>query len=320
MLNPKRHLLHAEKRTAQRNRGRERLFAALRRAAHHADQAWPIHLRGALQLPRPRKAETRLIWREKDEAGVVQSAATGAAKHLEQLVRLDLAFEISRQITRIGDEDRAHGKIDPGCESHRRNHDVELTGFGERLNQTGPHRVAETAVMISDAVAQQFCQAFARERFLLRRELEWIAHRHRARDRKRHFFGRVAPRSENQNRREPAMEGARDHARPEFPRPRKAGVRQIAQIDFMLRHWPLIVPDEHRVAAIPAQPIDHVLRIVHAPAEQEQLRFRRGERERQLVMHPAHRIGDELILVDHEQARTLPAGENAPAASRAWRR
>ena len=35
-----------------------------------------------------REAEARLVGREKDEAGVVEPAAAGAAEHLQQLIRL----------------------------------------------------------------------------------------------------------------------------------------------------------------------------------------------------------------------------------------
>ena len=43
------------------HRGREWLFAALGRAAHHADETRPVHLRRAFQLPRPRITQPRNI-------------------------------------------------------------------------------------------------------------------------------------------------------------------------------------------------------------------------------------------------------------------
>ncbi len=94
--------------------------------------------------------------------------------------------------------------------------------------------------------------------------------------------------------------------RPEFSNLEEADFGESAQIDLVLRDRPLIVPNEKRVASDPAQPFDHVLRIVHTPAEQKQLRLRRGESEGQLVVHAPDRIGDELIFIDDEQARTLP--------------
>lgn len=140
MLHSERHFLHAEKRAAQFHRGGERLLAALGRAVHHADQARPVDLRRALQLPRPGEAQARLVGREKNEAGVVQSAATGPAKHLQELVRLHLALKISREITGVSDEDRAHGKVDARRQSHRRDDNVELSAFAS--GSTNPARTA----------------------------------------------------------------------------------------------------------------------------------------------------------------------------------
>src|SRR5262245_7703575 len=52
---------------------------------HHADQARPVNLGRALQLSRPREAQPWLVRREKDEAGIVEPAAAGAAEHLQKL-------------------------------------------------------------------------------------------------------------------------------------------------------------------------------------------------------------------------------------------
>ncbi len=82
-----------------------------------------------------------------------------------------------------------------------------------------------------------------------------------------------------------------------------------AQIDFLERDGPHVVRDEHRVATDSLKPRDHILRIFHTAAEEQELRFRRREGERQFVMHAPHRVGDHLIFVDHEKARTVPAQE-----------
>ena len=142
MLDTDRDLLRAEKRATQFDRGGEGLFAAIRRAAHDADQARPVDLRRAFQLPRPGIAEPRNIRHEKDVAGLIEPAAAGAAKHLQKLIRLHVPLEISRHVTRVGNENRAHGEIDAGGEAHRRDDDVQLAGFRERLDQAGADRVA----------------------------------------------------------------------------------------------------------------------------------------------------------------------------------
>ena len=67
--------------------------------------------------------------------------------------------------------------------------------------------------------------------------------------------------------------------------------------------------DEDRVATDASKPFHHVLRIFHAAAEEQQLRFARRERERQFVVHAANRVGNHLVFVDHEKLRAVPAQE-----------
>src|SRR5438270_13500526 len=97
---------------------------------HHAYQAGPIYLGCASQLARFGVAQPRQIVRVKRVTDFIETTSAGPTKHLEKLVRFDLALEIAREITAIGHDHRAHGKIDPGGKSHRRHHDVELTRFG----------------------------------------------------------------------------------------------------------------------------------------------------------------------------------------------
>src|SRR5205823_11186814 len=120
MLGADRYFLRAEKRMAQVDRGGKWLFSAIRRAAHHADQAGPIDLRGPLQFAWARIAEPRNVRQHQNVAHVVEAAAAGATEHLEKLIRLDVPFEVSRLVAGIGDENGAHRKIDPGREAHRR--------------------------------------------------------------------------------------------------------------------------------------------------------------------------------------------------------
>ena len=49
------------------------------------------------------------------------------------------------------------------------------------------------------------------------------------------------------------------------------------------------------------EPFHHVLRIVHASAQQEKLRARGRHRERQFIIQSAIWITDHLVLVHHEQ-------------------
>src|SRR5205823_5350954 len=70
-------------------------------------------------------AQPRKIVRVKRVTDFIETTAAGATKHLEKLVRFDLALEIAGEITSIGHNHRALRKIDPGGKSHRRHDDVE---------------------------------------------------------------------------------------------------------------------------------------------------------------------------------------------------
>src|SRR5262249_62109324 len=100
---------------------------------HDAYQTGPIYLGCASQLARFCVAQTRQIVRVKRVTDVIETAPTGATKHLEKLVRFDLALEITGEITSIGHDHRAHRKIDSGCKSHACNDPVQLPGLDERL-------------------------------------------------------------------------------------------------------------------------------------------------------------------------------------------
>src|SRR5215212_8089159 len=113
MLDPERDFLRAEERMTQLDRGGERIARAASEnmRVHDTEQARPVHLRGALQLARARIAQARDVGHEEDIAGFVEPAAASAAKHLEQLVRLDVPLEVSREVAGPGDQDGAHGKV-----------------------------------------------------------------------------------------------------------------------------------------------------------------------------------------------------------------
>src|SRR5947208_15573770 len=104
---------------------------------HHAYQTGPINLGCASELARFCVAQPRQIVCVKRVTDFIQTAPAGATKHLEKLVRFDLAFEIAGEVTSIGHNDRAHRKIYPGGKSHRRDDDIELSCFGERFYHAG---------------------------------------------------------------------------------------------------------------------------------------------------------------------------------------
>ena len=309
MLGADRDLLDAVERAAQFDRRRERLLIALGGAAHDANEARPVDLGGAFQLPRASIAQARKVRQHQDVADLIQPAAAGAPKHLQKLIRLHVPLEASRQITRPGDENRAHGEIDAGSQPHRRDDDIELSGFRERLDQAGADRVAKSAMMIGDAAAQEFREPFAREGFLFGGKRQRIAQRQSRGDGLRHLFAGVAARREDQHRRQVRAQRFSNRARPEAFALDELRFRQGAQIDFLERNRPFVVRDEDRVATDASKPFHHVLRIFHAAAEKQELRFARRERERQFVVHAANRVGNHLVFVDHEKLRAVPAQE-----------
>src|SRR6266516_4394987 len=125
---------------------------------HHAYQAGPINLGCASQLARFRVAQPRQIVRVKRVTDFIETTAAGATKHLEKLVRFDLALEIACEIPSIRHDHRAQPKIDSGGKSHRRDDDVQLSRFGERYNRAGARAVTESAVMIRHSIPQEFRQ------------------------------------------------------------------------------------------------------------------------------------------------------------------
>ena len=101
-----------------------------------------------------RVAEPRNVGEHENVADLIETATTSAAEHLEQFIRLDMSLEVSRLITGVGDEDRAHRKINAGRKTHGRDDDIELAGFRQRLDQSSADRITQPAVMIGDAAAQ----------------------------------------------------------------------------------------------------------------------------------------------------------------------
>src|SRR5947207_15944822 len=133
---------------------------------HHAYQTGPIYLGCASELARLCVAQSGQIVRVKRVPDFIETTPAGATKHLEKFVRFDLAFEIAGEITSIGHDHRAHRKIYPGGKSHCRDHDVELSRFGERLHHAGARGVTESAAMIRHTVPQEFRQALPSGCFL----------------------------------------------------------------------------------------------------------------------------------------------------------
>ena len=104
----------------------------------------------------------------------VESAPAGAANHLQQLVGSDFAVEVIVPVAGGGDENGAQGKIDAGTQPEGGDDRPQLTGLGQGFDHPGALRVAQSAVVVSDAGAQEFGEGGPTELFLFRREGERI--------------------------------------------------------------------------------------------------------------------------------------------------
>src|SRR5581483_7337800 len=137
--------------------------------------------------------------------------------------------------------------------------------------------VAEAAVMIRDAALEQFGQVIADEEFLVRAELERVGCGQSAREFRGHEFGRLAAGREDQDGAEVLGESLGREARPIAANLAGQMKAEIVRMDFLQRNRAMIVADQHRFAPESMQPLDDILGIANAAAEQEELRLRRGE-------------------------------------------
>lgn len=79
--------------------------------------------------------------------------------------------------------------------------------------------------------------------------------------------------------------------------------------DFLKRNGALVRANERGFSSETFQPVDDGLGIFHAAAKKEHLRFRRRERNAELVIDSALRVAQELIFIDDEELRSAPLEE-----------
>ena len=83
----------------------------------------------------------------------------------------------------------------------------------------------------------------------------------------------------------------------------------MIRVNFLQRHRTLLVPDQRRPPPQPFQPRHHLLRIGHAAAQEQQLRARRRQGQRQLVIQAPVRVAQHLVFVHHQQRRAVAADQ-----------
>ena len=111
-------------------------------------------------------AHPQLIGTDQHVTHLVEPAASGASKHLQDLVTPQRDLTALPLVLRGRDGHRAQAEVDAGGQPHRGHDDSELARLGEGLNDSGADRVAQTTVVIGHSGFEHLCQGFADEPFL----------------------------------------------------------------------------------------------------------------------------------------------------------
>src|SRR2546423_14799644 len=98
---------------------------------------------------------------------LIDSSAAGTPEHLENFVRSERVLHVITPIRFSGQRNAAEREIDPCGQTHRRDHNSKLSGFCQRLDDTGAGGIAQFAVMICDSVLEHFGQVLADELLLI---------------------------------------------------------------------------------------------------------------------------------------------------------
>ena len=236
-----------------------------------------------------------------DETGFVESAATGAADHLQQLVRFDLVLQLVETVGRGRDEHGAQGEIDPRAETERSHHGAELSGLGQGLDHARALGVGETAVVVGHALPHELGQHRPEEILLLGRQHQGLGQRNFARELPGKPFGILPVGCKDQHRPQPLAQRPRHPPAPETLHRARQAVDEIVGINLLQWHRALAVLDELDRATEPLQPVHHFLGVGDAPAEKKKLHHRRQRQENPFVVVAAIGIGQPLVLVDHQQ-------------------
>ena len=295
-------LLHAD-------RGAEGIDALLGRHRHDAQQRTPVHHPAAREMTGVGVEQPDLVGGDHHIAGLVEPASAGPAEHLQDLVGPQRLFGGVTPVGFARQRDAAQGEVNARRQAHGRDDHAQLAGLGQGFDDAGTCAVAEAAVVIGDAALEHLGQVLAHQLLLRGRELERVGIGQLAHQFRRHLLGRLPARGEDEDR--PQILGQRlgHRARPIAAHLGGQMIADLAGVDFVQRHGPLVMPDRHRIAAQAPEPFHHVLRIADAAAEQEQLGVGRRQRNGDLVVQPALRVGDHLVFVDDQQRRAFAADE-----------
>jgi hypothetical protein len=271
--------------------------------AELTEEERPREGRGAFEAEGSGAAEAGGGAGDEHVAEFVEAAAAGAADHLEEIVGRDLVLDGAEVEVRGGDEDGAQGKIDAGAESERGEDGAELAGLGEGFDEAGALGVGEAAMVVGDAVAEEFGKRGAGELLLLGGEGEGFGEGDLAGELAGEALRVVAVGGKDEDRAEALAEGAGDATGPEaLDGARQAG-DEIVDLDFFEGDGALGVDDDFDGAAEATEPGGDLEGIGDGAGEEEELEVGRGGEEGALVVVAAGGVGEPVVFVDNEEVK-----------------
>ena len=282
-------------------RGRSRELRGIVPGAQLPQEERPGQRRGALELQGRRPAQAGRTPAAEDKAGLVETPAPGAPDHLEQFVRLDLMLLLVEAVGSRRDEHGPEREIDSRAQAQRGDHRPELPRLRQRLDHARALAVGQPAVMVGDAKLDQFRELWTQCVFLFRRQRQGIRQGQLARQLARQSFRVLPVRRKDENGAQALPQSAGDAPAPESLDAPWQTVNQVVGIDLFKRDRPLAVLNDLRLPPQPHQPGSDILRIRNIAAEQEHLRVEAQRKEQPLVMITPVRIGQPLVLVDHQK-------------------
>ncbi len=202
-----------------------------------------------------------------DITGFIHPPSACAAKHLQQLVRGNIALHLTVEITRFRNHHGPHGKVDARRQTHRRHHHPQLPGFGEGFDDPGPLLIGQSAVVAPHPSRNHGREFLPQHLFLLTCKWKTVRHRQRARNLPGDFFRVPAVRGENQERSQPVHQNLRRQPRPITGQAFRRAAFQHFQGHLLQGHRTLLGPHHLRPPAQALQPCGHILGIGHASTQ-----------------------------------------------------
>ena len=262
----------------------------------------PRQGRGALEVKRRGALEAWRAGADEHVASLIKPTSARAPDHLEEVVRRDFAFEVIVVVGAGGDEDGAKGKVDAGAQAEGGDDGAELAGLGERLDEAGALRVAEAAVVKSDAGAEKLGDEWTGELFLFGGQGKRIGERQLAGELAGQPLSVGAMRREDQNRAKILTQRTRDALRPETLDAAGEAAHKVVHFDFLEGDGTVAVLHDGDAAANSLEPSGDVRGIGDRARKEQQLQIGRGREKDALVVVAPMGIGEPVIFVDDEEA------------------